>query len=344
ILMKKILIIFSLFTLFNCEQEIPPILPEFENRIVANSFIRPDTTIAVFLSNNISVLSNGVPSGITNASIELYENDIFIGSFSETILEHSDNSHSSSGEPYRPVEGVYLMDHIPQPANTYRIEIQHSGYPQTSATTIIPTVQSEFEISLSEPIILSYDPDYPDEPTYIRYTATVNIDDALGKNYYEIAVFGEGNSRIGFDDDGNKLYRKDLFQIDYNSDDLLFEEGNNPAFLGDAGEVFSDDLFNNQKFKLQITFDIQVGAQAQSFGADGREVLASWERFFIEVRSLSEEYYQYQYTSSLHKTITEDPFAEPVQVFSNVENGLGIFSWYNIETFEFSLEEFIPEP
>jgi len=56
---------------------------------------------------------------------------------------------------------------------------------------------------------------------------------------------------------------------------------------------------------------------------------ANVENVSIYFTSISESYYDYKTTLSLQKEVSGDPFAQPVQVFTNIQHGLGIFAAYN---------------
>jgi len=45
--------------------------------------------------------------------------------------------------------------------------------------------------------------------------------------------------------------------------------------------------------------------------------------------SVSEDYYKYNVTLAKYEQTQGDPFAQPVQVYSNIENGFGIFGGYS---------------
>lgn len=47
-------------------------------------------------------------------------------------------------------------------------------------------------------------------------------------------------------------------------------------------------------------------------------------KMYFVLSHLSESYYKYLSTLYLQQSVSGDPFAQPVQVFSNIENGLGI--------------------
>lgn len=44
----------------------------------------------------------------------------------------------------------------------------------------------------------------------------------------------------------------------------------------------------------------------------------------LYLRKVSHSYYQYKETKHLQDKLSGDPFAEPVPVYNNIENGVGI--------------------
>jgi hypothetical protein len=55
-----------------------------------------------------------------------------------------------------------------------------------------------------------------------------------------------------------------------------------------------------------------------------------WNRkLYLEVITLSEEYYQYINTNFKQRQALQDPFAEPLRVYNNIKEGYGIFAAYN---------------
>ena len=62
------------------------------------------------------------------------------------------------------------------------------------------------------------------------------------------------------------------------------------------------------------------------------------QKTYLQVLYISAAYYEYLKTARLHDYTRENPFAEPLSVYSNVENGYGIFAGYSSQTFELVLE------
>ena len=52
-------------------------------------------------------------------------------------------------------------------------------------------------------------------------------------------------------------------------------------------------------------------------------------KLFLELRSVTEEYYRYFAGLSRQKQSSDSPFSEPVIIYDNIDGGLGIFAGYN---------------
>jgi hypothetical protein len=76
-------------------------------------------------------------------------------------------------------------------------------------------------------------------------------------------------------------------------------------------------FFEGQAYEVVIRFETEA---LQDFGRAGpvQVVLAS----------TTEALFRYEQTRKLHKSVRENPFAEPVAVYTNVQNGVGIFAGY----------------
>jgi hypothetical protein len=61
----------------------------------------------------------------------------------------------------------------------------------------------------------------------------------------------------------------------------------------------------------------------------------SKEEYWLETVGMSESYYKYQKSYIKQVTNQENPFASVVEVYSNIENGVGIFAGYNRQMIHF---------
>ena len=125
-----------------------------------------------------------------------------------------------------------------------------------------------------------------------EFEVTINFTDPPEPdNYYQLIVTSQENL------DANSFY------MDYVSDD--------PVFGKDEGTVFSDDLFNSKDYSLKIRLPRH---------------LVLGKIFWVNFITASKDYYTYFKSYRQFQDTYENPLAEPVFVYSNIENGLGIFA------------------
>jgi hypothetical protein len=121
------------------------------------------------------------------------------------------------------------------------------------------------------------------------------------------------------------FYQFIIYQIDstnkivplwLDSDDISFENTTNSGIVTTSPIqeylLANDVLFNGAKHDFYIEFSkiVEVGD------------------IYVEVRSLSESLHEYALTYSKAAGNVDNPFIEPIRVFSNIQNGIGIFGGY----------------
>ncbi len=85
----------------------------------------------------------------------------------------------------------------------------------------------------------------------------------------------------------------------------------------------SDEAFNGQIFSLDLT----IGLLSE---------FIEYTSFEAQLKHITEEHYLYGTTAQLQEQETaENPFSQPVQVFGNIENGLGIFAGFGKSRLEY---------
>jgi hypothetical protein len=136
-------------------------------------------------------------------------------------------------------------------------------------------------------------------------------DPANEKNYYEIKILQEAISYIS---NGDTIWRTQ--EIYYEVGDASFDN----EFSG-SQKFITDNLFNGKNYSFHLKLH---GYGGSWYAKNSRVVLFN----------VSEEYYKYFTTKNLQDYTNGDPFAQPVQVYTNVENGLGIFAGYSASVVE----------
>ena len=135
-------------------------------------------------------------------------------------------------------------------------------------------------------------------------------DDAKVKNYYEIVILGKDSSI------------NQTFNI--SSRVITLDNENDPNSPGTI--LFTDELFNGQQLDLNIFVN-------------------SYNTPIIVLKNVSHTYYEYRKSTNIHfynqNVERYDVFSmfkgDPVELYSNVSNGLGIFAGYTQDIKECTL-------
>ncbi len=196
--------------------------------------------------------------------------------------------------------GIYSLPFNPANGNQYLLDVSDNGLPDVSALTTIPEVIANPEVITSD---IQVDDIYP-------YRMNIQFDDdPSSRDYYQIIL----------------LYRQQdvsydiIFSFVTNSEILRNEEGDNSEneFYHFNNAIFSDDLFNGNRVNIPIrTADYIEGGE-----------------LYLRLMKISEDYYLYRNTAISQFEIDGNPFSQPVTIYSNVENGYGVFAGYNYQDF-----------
>ncbi|MBX2913941.1 MAG: DUF4249 domain-containing protein [Cyclobacteriaceae bacterium] len=205
-----------------------------------------------------------------------------------TIMDENDIVISTLDQPgFR----EYRSDLKPQAGKIYKVKVEVQGFEPVSALTNIPQPMPITAVKIDT--VLNDD--------YADVTAEITFTDPPEKNYYQLYVSTKmivqyWNSNGTRADTINYLHPLYLYKSE-------FEE---------STSVFNDFKFNGATAKIKARF---------SYWTRGTILKQQ-----IILLHLNEAYYKYELTRNLQERTTGDPFAQPVQVFSNITNGIGIFA------------------
>jgi len=297
----------------SCETIVEVDLPENPPKLVVNSYFNSDSLWAVHVSKSQFVLDNAELQRIENANVKVTKGD----GTTFTLSHDEDGFYRSDSE--RPVLG-----------QTYDIEVTAPDFESVSATNVIPSpviIESVDTVSVRN--------DGEDQiELRIKFT-----DNGATKDYYEVNLFAKRESFIS-DSSGQA---GDTFtfseRIFFESDDLVFTD---QAFESTSGSAFTDDIINgkNYQLKLQIYPYFIGGGVPNDPGNPNPDPNPSGFNeeidLIIELRTVSEDYYKYSTSYANFQWTNGDPFAQPVRVHSNIQNGFGIFAGYSNDRFVLS--------
>ena len=204
--------------------------------------------------------------------------------------------------------GYYVSQNlVPQVETRYTIEVFSMEHSKATASDKIPE-EVPFEV-------INYIQEAGIDVEGCNFSSIITrFSEPPGeKNYYEIKVVHESNS-------GGKLRYEKLWL--WSNDAVIRNEG----YVNEVYDnlIFSDELINGKSHTLTFNFYHFV---------DEKNITS---RFFIHFRSVSENYFLYKKKLILH---FENQFGDiwdgtgnPVNLYSNVENGYGIFAGYSENT------------
>lgn len=278
------------------ETEIPINIPTPQPKLVVHSVFTPFTppivkSFAVYVSHNTGVFDTLKPNQISDAKVMLFEN----GQFNQIMK-------------YDSVYG-YLADFYPKPNIEYSISVEKIGFKTVTAKGIIP---SKVNIKNCELI-----PFAGMEGDKVFSQLLVTFDDPADQdNFYEILVFRDGqeNDKCTLITNDKVITSESYFPSPVSMD------AKKPDRL-----LFSDKQIKGKTHTVEMMF-------RSNQALIGKRIYITPNLVFLSFRTVSEAYYRYYTTLFKHINDRRQDLlfgmAEPSSVFSNIENGHGVFAGY----------------
>jgi hypothetical protein len=312
--MKKIiiLIITAVLALAGCREYIDIEIPEEEKVMVLNGFINSDNPVRLNLSKSMGVLeARNAFEFIETAEVELYED----GEFAELLVFDT--------------LGFYSGTLIPSEGKRYELRASHADMKAISSSAFIPQKVPIKSV----------------ESTFVADSVTEQWWNPQTQEYFDTTIVRlseEGVIEIRFDDPGNAenyyfvtfnclmpLYDwrdgqqirigEEMLSLDYDHNTLPYE---NYLYMDNfKGFVFSDEFFNGSEY----LFTAHVYNFGMYYYEGGGMTLSP---IYVNLHSVSKDFFLFVTSYSKYDEAAYNPFAEPVNVFSNVENGFGFFTGY----------------
>jgi hypothetical protein len=303
--MKKsvFLTLLSIIILSSCEKQVTIEIPEKEPRLTVSGFVGKGEPFGVTVGKSRHILAGDASSNwqesyiVKNAVPVIYENGVAI----DTLVYQSSRQY------------LTVHNKIVRMGYTYTIKVMAPGFKEIEATTIVPT-QSEIAGTTihRRARVNSYGEDMDD--------IIVKLNDPAGeKNFYLIQVLRAGYQNAGYGIGCISTADKDIETMGGESDPMETESCYDASNL-----LMKDDNFNGRQKQLKLS--AYSGALEPWTDHTNGKVY----RPFIRVYRVTEEYFKYAKSLGIYANGDDNPFAEPVNVFSNVKNGYGMFSTYTV--------------
>ncbi|MDG2370840.1 MAG: DUF4249 domain-containing protein [Flavobacteriales bacterium] len=294
---KSIAIIVLVFTISSCEKIIPFTGEITQPKLVVNSLFENQNRWSVHISQSLSVLDTSSLSNIENATVRIMDDQNNV----VEILTHDFGGH-------------YTGITFPQLGENYRVEAEASGFTSVYSENNLPTPISIISVDTNTTFV----DDEEKLEMSITFSDPVNIN-----NYYLVSVAAGG----WFTDDywngtswviDSTFYE---FSIPILVDDPTFENYGSNRWENNG--IFTDFSFDGQN----KTIDIAINSGEYEYKLDDLEY------FEVRIYNITEAAYLYNKSYNLYQNASGNPFAQPVQVYSNVSQGFGIFAGSQLNVF-----------
>ena len=295
--MKKFTVIAAILLIVSsCERDahidIPPQVPKLvtESEQGQNTFPEARIVHTRSVVDPLPPYGSADPYVVKNAVVLLYENDIFKDSL----------KYNASDDNYKAAIAKI------QAGKTYKLVFSAPNFPTAEAVSFTPTLVPISNMVFTQDARSDADGNPEDE---IKMTFS---DNGTTEDYYLVRILNG--------------YGDYLYCVTTNDKDVekLVEE--DPLYPEDCLQsnrlLLSDQNFNGTT-KTLIFY-------AGSGELDPATTQSGLQKARVELLHINKDYYKYIKSLNSQENATDNPFAEPVNLFTNVKNGYGFFTTYAI--------------
>jgi hypothetical protein len=299
--MKKNILFLLIATIIitSCERNVEVNIPEKPPVLVLNGLLQKGDTISVVVGKSRHILSPAISGNLSesyavkNAIPVVFVNNIPVDTLKYLPAEYL----------YRSLKGTTIGS-----ASAYTIKVMAPGFTPVEASAVLPSQSVIAEVKRTKNAKMNSSGAWMDE-------VTIKLDDPAGeKNYYLVQVFAAGTWYNNYPLYCVSTTDKDIELIGEDADPVSTDN------CYDGGKLLlSDANFNGKQKVLNLFIESnELTDYVDGFGARKRP--------YIHVLRITEDYFKYIKSSAVYQNAVDNPFAEPVNVYSNVKNGFGIFS------------------
>lgn len=238
---------------------------------------------------------------IHNAEVTLWQED--------TPLERL----KWTGETFQGIPYYTSTEYKAQPNTRYTIKVSAPGFEPVSAQSTIPT---PVPVQRARTLFAGYAPSQDLDEILCMFNFEVVFNDpAELRNYYHLRIHQEVQEFKLSESGDTILTGRSVQHLGFGT-----SINNNAvtAYLED-GVLLDDVWFNGRAFVLSFPVQMRI--------RPGREIPRG---FYVELRTVSEEYYKFHSSIARTKSNPGPPYTEPVIVYSNVQRGRGVFAGFSV--------------
>ena len=323
-------ITFSLAIIISCEKTLEFEGKQTEPKLILNGFLNPDSFVKIHLSESKFFLDNNTNFHIIeNANVRIFKNDIEIEQMQYVG------------------EGYYLASFKPVIGDKIMIKASYNNLDEVSCHTdiieVVPMQSAEivnykFEKSSGNQSYTVHIPPYSEEEYSYAYREyfdiNIKINDPHAKeNYYRLVL----NLKHYYEEGSLVSSHNGMFYIlpYILKDDInRIDNFHNNIYTYSSYNEFSDEAFNGKEYLLKVPVHHYYNGTIGTGNIIGREL-------HVNLQSIAKPYYLYLQSRTAAESsgveFFSSIFSEPVQVYSNIEGGIGFFGSYANSSFVLDL-------
>ncbi len=283
----------------SCEKSLEYQLSNQNSKVVMYAFPMPDSTLNIHGSYTTDILTDKKFDELSGMFVSVYENGIFINKYNY--------------DPSK--EWLTINDLILQYNDQIKIVFNLEDGDSVFAETIIP--EAVPIISIDTSTVVDINENNVEEH---MLKCSIEINDPSGiDNYYQLRVDSKIITKNAEDN-----YLEKVETIEFVKEDKIFLARDYETVLItdiDYQGTFDDFYMNGQTYKFDILIPNKYLSVQEN---EVRNVLA------FHLYSLTNEYYLFLRTFLEEQAFREDPIYDQSNVFSNVNNGLGVVAGLSV--------------
>ncbi len=274
--------------------------PEYEKQFVMHAFgTNRDSAFRISLTQNFGILENVPDSAwaIPGATVEVLEE----GQLKTTLSISPDN---------RELYEALVLPGFFQPGKTYELRASHPDLPTVTSRQTMPRPVPVDSVRFRSIAGINGDGDKLSSfDVYLK-------DEAGVENYYEVrvAVFYP-IIEFYYDSLGNPVIDTVGYQ-DFTLDAVDSDDPNAQLTYG-GGIAISDRFFDGQSYKFAA-----------------RVYETSGYTYRVYVLAITKEFYLWSISAERKYNAEDNPLAEPVTTYTNLDTGIGAFGLAHEQTFD----------
>ncbi len=287
-----VLALSAIVFLASCEKEITVKVPAYTPKLVINSNTEVGDSFEVTIGKSVEILKYKANKDLSviDATVMLYKGSVV----ADTMK-------------YNMEKRAYTSDIVARDGDVYNIKVNAPNMPEATSVTNVPSFVPIADIQRIKKTRLDAEGQQQDE-LRIRFN-----DPASRGDYYILSVYSNYDSSNVYNYSYGCIYTVDA------SVESVYDESIDQNTCLDGNAIFiRDALFNGITKELRLFVN---SALMEPYEVDGDMVYPK-----VILRHVTEDYFKFQKTYRFASANAGNPFAEPTNVYTNVNNGYGVFS------------------